>query len=285
MNTEPVYRYAFSLPKRLLTGALLVLCIVFGGAKELMGQISINAYGTTFTQDFNTLAYTGATSAVLPAGWALFETDTNADALYGIGDGSSATGDSYSFGNVANAERAFGGLRSSSLNPTIGANFINNTGGTIAQLSISYTGEQWRLGAINRLDRLDFQYSLDATSLTTGEWSDFDLLDFIAPVTTGATGARNGNIAPNRTFINELISNLYIPNGGNFWIRWNDFDPTGSDDGLPIDDFSIAAIDPCDVFVSSFIPSTGPEGTLVTINGQISLELHLLVSMVFLQDI
>jgi hypothetical protein len=38
------------------------------------------------------------------------------------------TGDTYSFGAASNTERAFGGLQSGSLNPTIGAAFTNNTG-------------------------------------------------------------------------------------------------------------------------------------------------------------
>ena len=48
------------------------------------------------------------------------------------------------------------------------------SGGTITSLDIAYTGEQWRNGntAAARDDRLDFQYSTDATSLTTGAWTE-----------------------------------------------------------------------------------------------------------------
>ena len=47
-----------------------------------------------------------------------------------------------------------------------GACFTNNTGAPVTALDIAYIGEQWRLGlAGRRADRLDFQYSLDATSL------------------------------------------------------------------------------------------------------------------------
>jgi parallel beta-helix repeat protein len=114
-------------------------------------------------------------------------------------------------------------------------------GATITQLLISYNGEQWRLGATGRVDRLDFQYSTNATSLTTGTWVDADTLDFTAPVTAGTVGALDGNAAANRTAISNTISGLNIPNGATFWIRWNDLNATGSDDGLAVDDFSLTA--------------------------------------------
>ena len=112
---------------------------------------------------------------------------------------------------------------------------------TITSLLISYTGEQWRLGALSRQDRLDFQYSTDATSLTTGTWTSVTALNFIAPVTTGTVGPLDGNAAANRTFITSTISGLSIPNGASFWIRWNDFNATGADDGLGVDDFCLTA--------------------------------------------
>jgi len=41
--------------------------------------------------------------------------------------------------------RPFGGLRSGTLNPIIGACFTNNTGSTIDSLAVASTGEEWRL--------------------------------------------------------------------------------------------------------------------------------------------
>lgn len=202
-------------------------------------SVSITALGTPVTEDFNTLVNTG-TSSTVPSGWAFSEIGSSANTTYTAGTGSSTTGDTYSFGASSAADRAFGGLQSNAVNPTIGASFTNNTGQTITRLVIKYTGEQWRVGATARVDRLDFQYSLNATSLTTGTWTDADALDFTAPV-TGPVGALDGNSAPNRTTISAVITGLSITNGSTFWIRWNDFNPTGADDGLGVDDFSLAA--------------------------------------------
>jgi hypothetical protein len=122
-------------------------------------------------------------------------------------------------------------LQSGSLAPTIGACFTNNTGGTITSLAIAYTGEQWRLGASGRgADRLDFQLSTTATSLTTGTWIDYDSLDFSSPVASGTVGALNGNAAANRASLSFMIAGLNIVNGQSFFIRWLDFNLTNDGD-------------------------------------------------------
>jgi trimeric autotransporter adhesin len=66
-----------------------------------------------------------------------------------------------------------------------------------------------------------------------------DGLDFIAPIGTGSAGALDGNLSANRVTISYTINGISIPNGSNFSIRWTDFDVTGAEDGLGIDDFSI----------------------------------------------
>jgi hypothetical protein len=194
--------------------------------------------GTPACENFDTLASSG-TSGVTPLGWALSESGTAANGFYTAGNGSSNSGDTYSFGTGTATERAFGGLQSGSLIPTIGAVYANNTGQSIGTLTIAYTGEQWRLGATGRTDRLDFQYSTDATSLTTGTWIDVDQLDFNAPNSTGTVGPLDGNLPANRATVTFAIGGLSIPTGTTFWIRWNDFNAAGADDGLGVDDFCL----------------------------------------------
>src|SRR5206468_3519580 len=88
-------------------------------------------------------------------------------------------------------------------------------------------------------DRLDFQYSTTATTLTNGTWVDVDALDFTEPVTVGTVGLLDGNAAANRRAISGTITGLNIASGAIFWIRWTDFDATSNDDGLAVDDFSL----------------------------------------------
>ena len=161
---------------------------------------SLSALGAPYTETFDTLAASG-TSTVLPTGWGFLETGMNANANYTAGTGSGNTGDTYCFGPAASADRALGGLQSASLVPLVGGFFSNDTGSTIGSLEIVYTGEQWRLGTLGRIDRLDFQYSLNATSLDNGTWVDVDALDFLAPTTTGALGALDGEAAANQAAV------------------------------------------------------------------------------------
>lgn len=204
----------------------------------VFAQVSITSTTTPYTQNFNTLRATAGTSTTLPTGWRLLETGTGANTSYASDAGGSATGNTYSYGTGTTTERAFGGLRSGSVIPVRGVQIRNSTGSTITSITISYTGEQWRCGATGRTDQLDFQYSLNATSLSTGTWTDNNTLDFVSPSTT-TTGAKDGNAAANRAVKTATITGLSIANNGLFWLRWNDFDASGADDGLAIDDFSI----------------------------------------------
>ena len=108
--------------------------------------ISLNTIGATSLEDFNALVNSG-TGVALPTGWRILETGTAANNSYTAGTGSTATGDSYSFGATGSTERALGGVQSGSLNPSFGAKFLNSTASTIASLTISYTGETWRVGS------------------------------------------------------------------------------------------------------------------------------------------
>ena len=209
------------------------------------GAISLAATGLAATQNFNTLVNTAGTTTntALPTGWYVDEVGGGArdNEQYAVDTGSTTTGDTYSFGSAGSADRALGQIRSGTLISTIGAQFSNDTGSTLGSLNISFTGEQWRFGGVHSTvaDKLNFQISFDATSLTTGTWVDVDSLDFLAPIVTGTAGALDGNAAANRTALSATLSALNIASGATFWIRYVDVDATGGDDGLAIDDFSI----------------------------------------------
>lgn len=254
--------------KHLRSLPMALVCIL--ATINLFAQVSITSTTTPYTQNFNTLKATAGTSTTLPTGWKLLETGSSANTSYASDAGSTATGNTYSYGTGTNTERAFGALRSGSLIPTLGVQIRNSTGSTITSLTISYTGEQWRCGTAGRTDQLDFQYSLNATSLSTGTWTDNNTLDFASPSTT-TTGAKDGNAAANRTARSTVITGLSIANNAIFWLRWNDLDASGADDGLSIDDFSIQ-LNGSDVTaptVTSYNPANG--ATAVALSGNLVL--------------
>lgn len=205
----------------------------------LLAQIKLSE--SNYLENFNSLAKTG-NSNVLPAGWLLEESGTNANGLYTASNGTANSGDSYSFGMIDEDDRSMGCLQSGSLIPTFGVGFINATSSSFSGLKVTYTGEQWRLGAINRPDRLDFQISTDATNLSIGTWKDIDSLDLVAPVKAGTVGALNGNLQENKVLITYLIKDLNIEPGQKFYLRWKDFNATGADDALGIEDFKMEGI-------------------------------------------
>lgn len=204
--------------------------------------VSLTAAGAAYSQDFDALSNTAAstTNNLTIPGWFLTESGGGArdNEQYAVDNGGSNTGDTFSYGAAGATDRALGGLQSGTLIPLFGACFTNNTGATITSLDIGYVGEEWRLGTAARTDQLDFQYSLDATSLTTGTWTDVNPLDFLTPMTT-TTGAKDGNAAANRTALSSSIASLSIANGATFWVRWTDLNASGADDGLAVDDFSL----------------------------------------------
>jgi endonuclease I len=237
---------------RAALAAALVLVASPAGAQS----ISLTG-GAAPIETFDSLASSGTVSTGVPAGWYFAESGANANATYTADNGAANSGNTYSYGAASATERAFGGLQSSNLVPTLGAQLTNNTGATLTELSLEYFGEQWRLGATGRTDRLDFQYSTNATSLTTGTWTDFDALDFTAPVTGPTVGALDGNLAANRTLVSGSITGLSVANGGTIWVRWLDFNPSGADDGLAIDDVQFAAPGDSAPFVVSTDPADG----------------------------
>ena len=209
---------------------------MFGLPFISMSQVSLTG---TYFQNFNTLATSG-TSSALPTGWLLSETGSGSNTLYTADAGGTNNADTYSYGTGTSSERAFGSLDHPSFTPIIGACFTNNTGAALGRLIISYTGEQWRLGSSGRQDSLNFQYSLNATSLTTGTWTDFNQIDFAAPITSGTVGALDGNNAANRVSLFGSFP-VNIPNGSTFCLRWSSVNVSGNDDGLAIDDFMIGS--------------------------------------------
>lgn len=228
--------------KRLFVSGFLALFFL-AAATDISAQcVSLTTLGSASTQNFDTLSNTAGstTNNLTITGWFLNESGGGArdNEQYGVDTGASNTGDTYSYGSAASADRALGSLRSGTAISTFGACFTNNTGTTIGSLNVAYAGEEWRLGTASRTDQLNFEYSTNATDLVTGAWTSVGALNFVTP-STATVGAKDGNVSANRTLMSSIIGSLSVANGATFWIRWNDVDATSSDDGLAIDDFSL----------------------------------------------
>ncbi len=207
-------------------------------------QVSITSLATPYTQDFNSLEAAATTpSSVLPTGWVILETGTGSlvDQKYKSDNGTLNSGETYSYGATAASDRALGGLQSGTVAPSFGVKFQNNSGSTITSLTVSYIGEEWRLGVSGgRKDTLSFQYGIGNADLGTGTFVGVADLDFTTPNTTATVGLIDGNIAGNKTAITFTISALNIPIGEVFYLKFVDRNVTSSDDGLAIDDLTVS---------------------------------------------
>ena len=207
-----------------------------------------------YQQNFDTITTTtpdaGTSYNNLPQGWGIYEVGTGAaaDGRYLVANGSNNTGTAYSFGTINSTDRSLGTIASNANFPTLGVIFFNEADTVVTNLTISYTGEQWRYGgrtgspAIK--DTLIFEYSLDATGIVNnvGTWIRVNALDFQSVYTTGSTAVvLDGNQAANRQTFSVTITGLNIQPGASIVLRWSDKNITGNDDGLGVDDFSISA--------------------------------------------
>jgi hypothetical protein len=232
-------------------------------AMPCAAQLCVQLYGAAHIQNFNTLPVSGSSNngnTTMPIGFAFSESGPGNNGTYAANNGALGTVNTYSYGTGTTTDRALGELSgfnsTASFVSTLGACFVNATGFKIDSFSISYTGEQWRLGAADGFtDRLDFEFSTDAIALNDeGEpgrlvtWTPVNSLDFSSPTNTGAVGALDGNAAANRTAKGPIaiIPADGLPFGSIMFIRWLPTDLRNvpadvdvPDDGLAIDDFKM----------------------------------------------
>lgn len=226
-------------------GGVLALALLAGLAGTAEAAVVLTGSGV-HSNNFDTLASSGQSNTGGLAGWEFKELGTSGNNSYFATNGAENSGNTFSLGSVGSSERAFGGLthnNTGQLQPLIGVQLVNDTGKTITGFTVTYVGEQWRLGQTGRgADRMDFAYRVGGGGLNTGAFVDVDALDFVAPNTTGAQ-IRDGNLALNRAAINGSVSGLNVLDGEVLTLRWSDFDirlangGQAADDALGIDDF------------------------------------------------
>jgi hypothetical protein len=175
--------------------------------------------------------------------------------------GSSAGRGVESFGQNGSTNRALGALSTSNQVNTFGMLLVNNTASTtFTQLTLSYTGEVWRIGDASPPDVLTFAYGQptdtnDINSLIlTGDTnldfhgdstSNYAIIKPTVPVAGGI--AVDGTNSINQTSVTDTITGISWAPGQTFAIRWLGENNTGQDDGLGIDNLSL-----------SFSNGTGP---------------------------
>ncbi|MBK9015233.1 MAG: hypothetical protein IPM82_14870 [Saprospiraceae bacterium] len=105
------------------------------------------------------------------------------------------------------------------------------------------------MGAASRTDGLQFQYNQSTTAIDgAGTWTAFTALDYFNPGQATGSGSMQHS-----ALISASITGLSIAPGATFCLRWNDFNATGADDGMAVDDFMLSDIvvpAPCTITVT-----------------------------------
>jgi len=253
---------------------------------SILAQAQISYSGGTYTQNFDTLpntgtfTFTGVGPHAAPSlpGWSFAKiSGSGANALFNIGTGSGTTGSVYSFGAASATDRAYGTLFSGTVGSVIGAVFTNNTGATITQFTLSYTGKQWRYGGSLGTDRLIFEYQLGGSAVNAGVFTAAASLDFVSPVhgngvTAGTATVLNGNDPANQLAISATITGLSWTAGQSLVLRWRDFDVApGADDGLSIDDLSFSTSGEPPAAVPPTVTATVPADDAINVSPATSI--------------
>jgi predicted extracellular nuclease len=223
------------------------------GAISAWAQLSYT--GGTLGQNFDSLPTSGSftypshgaaelTASPLNAsgmsGWSIAPVSSTTAARIRADAGTSSTASHLSNGAGAQSDRALGMLASSGYVGRAGLVLVNNTGGPLTRFTLSYTGEQWRVGG-GVVNTLTFGYAIGTTSITSGSFKTVSALSFTSPITSATATALDGNAAANRVTISATVTEVPWGPGQTLVLRWSDVDDTGGDDALAVDDFSFSA--------------------------------------------
>jgi hypothetical protein len=218
------------------------------------GQTNIATIGTSYTQDFNSLASSGSgitwTNNITLPGWYAKTDATPSITTYSTNTGTLNTGALYSFGSASAADRGFGMASSNSFTGSSGTAYgyygwrlKNTTGSTITSLTVTWTGEQWRkeANAASHNLILFYQTATTVTDLTSGTWTNTGST-FTGPKfdATAAT-ALDGNLAANRVAGISVVINVTIAAGDEIMLRWADLNNGGFEHLMCIDDVTVVA--------------------------------------------
>lgn len=219
----------------------LLICFAFitlaGNA-----QISITSLPARYSNNFN--SYNPTTASKVPStinesgtgtglvsaktGWSYANAPGN---FWGRSSGNGSNGGLYGFFIGTGTEISLGALRSGLAPNEISytLSFTNNSGSTITALTIAWDYEQWRYANTSGWN-VTGTGALSSNATLNGK-------DF-----TGTATGTNGT--PTTTSVAPFtLTGLSIANGASFGFSWITTDVTGSDNGIAIDNFSLATTD------------------------------------------
>jgi autotransporter-associated beta strand protein len=239
-----------------ILAAAVAACALFASTCNFSAAAPITYTGGDYTQNFDSLPNANGNTPFTPTpgpfdvptadggtltGWTFARlAGTNTSINFQVDDGSSADkGQVTSVGTNGTTDRALSSVATTASTPNFGFQLINNSTDTYNSFTLTYTGEQWRRAtAPANAGFLAFSYSTTATNILTGAFSSAAQLNFVSPNGSATVSALDGNATGNKSLITATVSGLIWSPGQTLTLRWNDFNESGDDDWLGVDDLT-----------------------------------------------
>ena len=208
--------------------------------------ISYTTAGSNYTQNFSTLPDNGGTASIATGsgspvqgpydlssstggafgasgltGWYAANLASTAE-LFGQGQPSTTTGALFDFNNGTAGSQSLGTISTGTTSSRFGAIFTNNTGETLNQFTLSYTGEEWWANSGTGTS-LNFAYETgpSLTLPTTGTAGiTVSQLGFTGP-TSGSGTYENGTQAANQVAVSDTVTGIDWAPGQTLVIFWD----------------------------------------------------------------
>jgi len=208
--------------------------------------------GGTYAQNFDSLANSGTANSwtdnsTLTGWYASKSISTNIVTAYRADTGGGNAGALYSYGGSGSAERALGSIASGTPgNFAYGVRFTNDSGSAQGNLTVSYTGEQWRNGGNTNAQKLAFSYLVSGSPITNSDavnvnsWTAFTELNFTTPTTGATAGALDGNNPTNEQVFANVVLPAVVQPGQEIFLRWFDANDSGNDHAVAVDNLTVS---------------------------------------------
>tara|TARA_R100000027_G_scaffold58155_1_gene48004 strand:+ start:21248 stop:22051 length:804 start_codon:yes stop_codon:yes gene_type:complete len=218
-----------------------------------LSAVTYDTAGALYTEDFDGGLPTGATNVAWTddssfSGWSAFLTGTGAapDEYRITSSGNSSDANVFQWRDSASSSDGALGSRPQTATGAIifGLELVNETGGSLTEFTLGYTGEQWFESSTLQNNQFIVSYQIGTISdLSSGSWTTIDALTFDSPHESGGDTNLDGSDPANQVVLAPVtVSGITWETGTELWIRWYDANSSGIDQGIAIDDVSFTAV-------------------------------------------